>query len=180
MYQVFLGTLPLPIAPASITTTINSRNEVIDLIDGTQINVLKNAGLTEISFSFLIPSQSYPFATELGSLLGVVGNVVGGVGSQAPYSAVKYYMISYLEELKTSKKPFQFIVVRMGDSSLLSKAISAANSSNTKVSLESYTINEDADAYGMDFCVDVVLKQYVPYFTKRLDKNGEIVKVRPS
>ena len=63
MYQVFLGEVPLPIAPSSITTTINNRNETVDLIDGSQINILKKAGLTEISFSFLIPSQNYPFAT---------------------------------------------------------------------------------------------------------------------
>lgn len=180
MYQVFLGELPLPIAPSSITTTINNRNETVDLIDGTQINILKKAGLTEISFSFLIPSQNYPFATALGSLVGKVGNLVGSTGSQPIYAAVKYFMLSYLEDLKKDKKPFQFIVVRMGDGSLLSKAVGAVNSSNTKVSLESYTIKEDAEEYGMDFCVEVVLKQYVPFSTKRLDDNGKIVRVRPS
>ena len=184
MYQVFLGYVPLPIAPSKITTSINSRNRTVELIDGSEINILKDKGLTEISFDFMLPHQSYPFVTLAGSLSNAINNFLPlNMGNAAMNSAI----LEYLEWLKTSKKPFQLIIARMGESGgksglggVLMSALNTINTYNSSVtvSLENYTIDEDADN-GMDFIVSVNLKQFQTYVTTTIDGNGRVTKVRP-
>ena len=58
MYQVFLGLMPLPVAPSKITTTVGNRSQTIELIDGAEVNIVKGAKLQEIAFEFLCPSQA--------------------------------------------------------------------------------------------------------------------------
>lgn len=150
MYYFFLGTLPLPVAPAALSTKINGKNKTINLINDGEVNIIKLPGLTEVSFEFMIPHTKYPFVSY---------GTGGIVGAQA--------FLSYLERLKTRQKPFQFIVSRMGSGYKLLHA------TNLKVTLEEYSVNEDAD-YGLDQMVSVTLKQYRPYSTKVLevDDNG--------
>lgn len=184
MYQVFLGYVPLPIAPSAIKTTINSRNQTIDLIDGREINILKESGLQEISFDFLLPHQSYPFVTLGGAITDKVNSLLGisNIGSMTTTTAMLYY----LEYLKSSKAPFQFVVARLGTtdgksgvSGLIQSTLNmiSAYNSTVKVSLESYTIDEDAEAHGFDFMVSVVLKQYQTYsVTQIVNKNIQRVR----
>lgn len=152
MYNVFLGGLMLPIAPGAINTKVNNKNVTVTLINDGEINILKTAGLTEVSFEFMLPYTKYPFSTY-GS---------GGYVGQKTF-------LTYLEKLKTSKLPFQFIVSRMtpDNKKLLFHT-------NLKAALEDYEIKEDADN-GLDLMVSVNLKQYKDYSTKELvtDKNGK-------
>ena len=186
MYQVTLGLVPLPIPPARIETRINSRNQTIDLCDGQEVNVLRSKGLTEISFDFLLPYQSYPFASLAGNIVGKLTSLLpGNIGN----AAVNTALLEYLEYLKTNKEPFQLVVVRMGESGgkgglsgVLNSALNVVNLYNAsiKVTLESYTIVEDASEHGLDFLVSVVLKQYVPYSTKIYNEDSKTVtKTRP-
>ena len=176
MYQVFLGYMPLPIAPSKMETSIKGRNSTIELINGQEVNILKKAGLTEISFEFMIPHQTYPFSTigmlksmmdntVLKSLFpsGIVGSLLDGAGNAALATTYLYY----LEKLKQDRKPFQFIVARIGQN-----ALSVTNTYNTNltVTLEDYSIIEDAEN-GMDTVISVSLKQYVPYYTKIHNSN---------
>ena len=69
------------------------------------------------------------------------------------------YFLARLEELKVGKAPFQFIVSRQLPDG------EALYGTNTKVSLEEYTIEEDAGE-GFDIIVSVQLKQYREYGTK--------------
>lgn len=196
MYQVFLGYLPLPIAPSKINTVVNGKNETIELLNGQEVNIIKPTGLTEISFEFLIPHQGYPFATFAGQLANLVGKQGGRMAYEAMGVALKQYL-QYLQsgqssvveavtnvadivasgELKANERkvtkgePFQFIVVDVSPNSMMVK-------SNIKVTLESYEIIEDAEAHGLDTLVSVTLKQYVPYSTKILNNNGKITKTR--
>lgn len=180
MYQVFLGTVPLPIPPAKISTVVNSRNETIDLINGQEVSILRGKGLTEISFDFLLPHQSYPFVSLAGSVSNAINDFLpSNTGNAAMNTAI----LEYLDYLKTEKKPFQLVITRTGGgriSQAISSAMNVINLYNAtiKVTLESFTISEDAEAYGMDFLVSVVLKEYVPYSTKIRNEDGSTTKTR--
>ena len=70
--------------------------------------------------------------------------------------------LGYFESLKTAKRPFQFIVSRTMPTGKILFA------TNMKVSLESYTIMEQAKN-GFDITVKISLKQYRDFGTKTVD-----------
>jgi LysM repeat protein len=136
-----MGSVLLPVAPEKFTLKVNNLNKKITLINEGEVNVLKEAGLTDLEFDALIPAVQYPFAKYDGEF-------------KSPA-----YFTNHFEKLKTSKEPFQFIVSRkMPDGKLLFDT-------NMTVSLESYTIKEDAKQ-GFDLVVSFKLKQYKPFGTK--------------
>lgn len=143
-YDVYLGSTLFPIAPSKISMKINGKNTTYDLINDGEINILKLAGLTTVSFSVLLPAVKYPFATYASGFL-------------APS-----YFLDKLEELKQSRKPFQFIVTRKNDS--MTGRIKCHNT-NMTVSLEDYTVEDDAGE-GFDIKVSINLKQYKEFSTK--------------
>lgn len=160
MYQVFLGLVPLPVPPSKINTTVGSRNTTIDLIDGREVSILKGKGLTKISFEFLLPHQSYPFASvKTGSATSVATNTA---------------ILKYLEKLKTYKQPVQLVIVRTGPKGLLN-----LYNATIKVTLEDFSVSEDAGEHGLDFLVSVNFKEYQTYSTKIVDAKGNVTKVRP-
>ncbi len=143
MYYMFIDDMQVPIPPASMQTKIRNRNKVVSLIGQGDINILKRAGLTEIEFKIMLPNSKYAFDKAL------------------IYHPASYYL-EKLESLKTGLNPFQFIMVRMkDDGSMLSM-------DNIKVSLEDYSINEDANE-GYDMYANIVLKQYRDWGSKKLD-----------
>lgn len=150
MYYFYLDKLQLPVPPAALSMKINGQNKTVNLINGGEVNIIKQPGLTDITFEFMIPHAKYPFANY---------GTGGFVGATT--------VLSFLERLKTQLKPFQFIVSRMQGNKLL-------HGTNIKVTLESYDITESADN-GLDLMCSVTLKQYRPYSTKILvtDKNGK-------
>ena len=139
--MVFLKYCLLPVTPSKITTKINNANRAITLIDEGQVNLLKKAELTDVEFECMIPQTNYPFALYKSGFLGAS------------------FFLAYFERLKTSKKPFQFIVVRMKPNGRI------LFSTNLKVTLEDYTIVEDA-GQGLDLTVKINLKQWRDYRTK--------------
>lgn len=153
MYYMYLDTMQIPVPPSSMSTKISSRNKTIDLLGAGEVNIIKDPGLTEISFKFLLPNNSYPFDQSLLRF---------GSSHASTY-------LDTLESFKTGSAPFQFIVVRMKDSGAL------LNMTNLTVTLEDYTVEEDAD-YGYDMYADVTLKKYVSWGAKALsvetDKDG--------
>lgn len=128
----------LPVTPAKVTVKINNQNKTLTLINGEEINFLKAAGLTTVSFELLLPQNKYPFA----------------YGSQP----ADYYL-SLFERLKQSKQPFQWVLNRSRPNG------AALFRNNMKVSLEDYQIVDDADE-GFDIKVKVNLKQYLPFGTQ--------------
>ena len=146
-YDFYLDKCLLPIAPEKLDIKVNNANDTITLIDDGEINILKKPGLTDIEFECLIPQVHYPFATYSSGFKGA-----------------KYFLDTF-EELKTSQKPFQFIVSRTtpGGKVLFS--------SNIKVSIEDYTVSEDAGE-GFDLWVKIKLKQYREYGTKTVEVNS--------
>lgn len=147
-----MGTMQIPIPPKELVTTINGKNETMDLLGKGEVNIIKPAGLTEVAFKFLLPNSDYPFNESM----------------LFKSKKAKYY-IDELEKLKTTKTVFQFIVVRMKPNGQMLAM------TNMKCTLENYIIEEDADN-GFDSYANVSLKQWKPWGAKRIeiktDKDG--------
>ena len=137
-YLFYLDGLQLPVTPAKLQMKIKDNNKTVHLINEGEVNLLKLPGLTEVSFDALIPQTPYPFA--------------GALQSTTVY-------LSKLEQLKVGKTPFQFIVSR---TSPTGKVLFYTN---LKVSLEDYTVTEDAKE-GFDLKLSIKLKEYRTYGTK--------------
>lgn len=141
MYNVYLGNMLCPIAPEKIQIKIANQNRTMALMNGEEINIIKDAGLSEISFSLMLPNSQYPFAVYKSGYVGAV------------------FFLEQIEKLKLEKKPFQFIIVRQfPDGKNL-------YNTNIKVSLEDYQIEDNAND-GFDVRVSLRLKQYRDYGTK--------------
>lgn len=148
MYDFYLGDMHLPVAPGKMDIKIKNQNKTLNLINEGEVNMLKKAGLTEISFDLLLPNKLYPFAEY-----------------QDGFRPASVYL-EELEKLKTSQKPFKFKVIRkFPDGRLLFPT-------NMKVSLEEYSIVEDAKE-AFDVIVSLKLKQYWDYGPKsvKIKKN---------
>lgn len=140
-YLFYIDGVMLPVTPGALTVGIGNKNQSINLIDNGEINVLRQPGLSTVEFEALLPNVQYPFS-QYDSGFEVAGK-----------------FLEKLEELKISAKPFRFIVTR-------EKPFGGRLfSSNFNVSLESYTIKENAKD-GQDVIVSVKLKQYKDYGTK--------------
>ena len=138
-YTMYLGGVLMPITPSKVKVKINNQNETLTLINGEEINILKEPGLTDVSFDLLLPQVSYPFTN-------------GGAQSAD-------YYLSLFERLKTAKQPFQFI---------LNRSMPTGRRlfyTNLTVGMEDYQITDDAEE-GFDITVTVSLKQYRHYGTK--------------
>lgn len=150
-YTVYLGEIQFPIAPAKITTKVRGQNNTINLIDGNEVNILKPAGLAEISFDVLIPQQKYSFSNY--------GN------KDNAFQNAKYFL-DKLEALKLNRTVCQFTINRERPDGKLTESEKLFYTDVT-VSLEDYTIKEDASE-GLDIVISINLKQYVKYGTKAI------------
>lgn len=141
-YKFYMDKVLLPVPPSKMTTKISNKNKTITLINDGEVSILKSQGLTEISFDLLLPNVEYPFADY----------------KNGKFKDVKYFLDKF-EKLKSNKTAFQFIVSRE-----LPKGKDLF-STNMKVSLEDYSIIEDAKE-GFDVTVSIKLKQYKLFSTK--------------
>lgn len=176
MYSVYFNKVLFPIAPSSLKLTVTNKNKTYDLINGQEINVLNLPGLSKINTGFLLPAQEYSFTRFRES---------------SGYLPPAYYL-SKLESWKNSRKPITLTVQRGSGKYLVSseKPTSLSDWQERReqiyrdketgrtfykqipfktvmqVSIEDYTINEDAEKYGSDVYVEINLKQYVAQKTK--------------
>lgn len=140
-YDFYLDKCLLPIAPQKLQIKINNANKTLTLMNQGQVNILKTAELTDIEFECEIPQVNYPFATYKSGFKGAC------------------YFLDHFENLKTGKRPFQFIVSRtLPNGKVLF-------STDIKVSMESYTMIEQAKN-GFDLTVKIALKEWRDYGTK--------------
>ena len=140
-YYFYLGNVLLPIPPKKLELKISNQNKTYDLMNYSEINVLKNPGLTSIEFEVLLPNVKYPLAMYKNN-----------------FQNAKYYL-GVLENLKVNKSAFQFIVIRKFPNG------NSIFDTNIKVSIEDYTITDSTDE-GFDTKVKIKLKQYREYSTK--------------
>lgn len=145
-YFFFLGPeMPLPITPAALSIKTPSKNTTVTLINDGEINILKEGGLREISFEFLLPQSKYPFSNF----------------SVSNYTATAF--IPLLNEKKKSKKPFQFIVARLAPNN--KKVLFFTN---ITAQIEDFSYDEDAKSHGLDVMCSISLKEWKPYSTKSI------------
>lgn len=138
-YKMYIAGALMPITPSKVKVKINNQNKTLTLISGEEINILKEAKLTDVSFDVVLPQVPYPFTN-------------GGAQSAD-------YYLSLFERLKQSKTPFQWILNRSRPDGV------ALFYSNLTVGLEDYQITDDANE-GFDLTVSVKLKQYRAFGTK--------------
>lgn len=136
--------IQLPVPPSNLSLKINNKNKAVDLLNLGEINILKDAGLSEWSFAILLPGRLYPFA-------------VYKQGFQEPR-----FFLAKFEQYKTSKKPVRFIVSRVAPWG------APLFDTNMMVSFETYTIEEKAGEEG-DVYVSLELKQYKEYLTQKVE-----------
>lgn len=153
-YNFYIDGALLPIAPEKMELTVNNANKTITLINEGEINMLKSPSLSDIKFDVLLPNQKYPFA-----------NYANG------YQPASYYM-DKLKDLKRAKMSFQFKVIRTFPNGKM------LFDTDMTVSLESYTIKEDASKYGTDQVVSIQLKEYREHKTTVLKINSKKKKTK--
>ncbi len=138
-YNFFFGdggdVLTFPITPAELTIKVGSKNSVVTLINGEDINILKSPGLTEVEFEARFPMRKYPYSRE-------------------PEDFQTYF--DKFKELKEKKKSFQFIVTRTTPNG------KRLWDTNILVALEDFEIKESADE-GDDVLINFKLKQWKHY-----------------
>ena len=138
-YKMFIGDVLMPITPDKVKVKIKNQNKTLNLISGEEINILTEAGLSEVSFDLTLPQTNYPYCVTTSQ-------------------SAQYYL-SLFEHLKQSKEPFQWILNRSRPNG------QPLFHSNLTVGLEDYQITDDAKN-GFDIGVSIKLKQYRPYGTK--------------
>lgn len=152
-YDFYLDGVLLPVPPSKLQIKGSNRNTTITLINDGEINLLKSEGLGTVEFEILLPQQNYGFAKYENGFV----------------SADEF--LEKIGKLKSDKKPFRFEVIRA-----LPDGVPLFNT-DILVSLEDYTITESAEE-SFDIKVNIELKQYKPYGTKKLelqtDSSGNI------
>ena len=143
-YEVYLDDIRLPIPPEKIPISYPGQNKTANLINGEEINLVRPAGLAEISLDVVFPQMDYPAAVWDGS----VDNAED--------------FLDHLQDLKESKTPFEFIVIRDGPGRF------SSFDTNLDVTLEDYKVSDDVKE-GLDLTVSISLKEYRNYGTKILN-----------
>lgn len=151
MYQVWIGDMMLPITPSEIEFSTENRNETMELIDGSAVSILRDKGLDEISFDFLLPNVAYPFGMDKDRRSD--------------------YYLNRIEEMKKQKKAVDFIVLRYFPDG---KRIFPTSK---KVTIEDFSYKESA-SNGFDFEASISLKEYKEYGTQKMTiSNNKAVSV---
>lgn len=140
-YNFYIDGVLLPVTPSKLQLKINNANKKIILINEGEVNLLKSPSLTDIEFDVLLPNQNYPFAVYPNG-----------------YQPSVFYT-EKLKELKKGKKSFQFKVTRTTPNGKM------LFTNDITVSLESYTLKEDAKNYGMDVLASIKLKEFKKFET---------------
>lgn len=145
-YEMYLGKMLCPVTPSKIQIKVKNQNKTMNLMNDSEVNILKSPGLTEISFDLLLPNVKYPF------LHGVY---------KKNFKNAKFFLDEF-EKMKVERKTFQFKLIRKFPNGNM------LFDTDMKVSLEDYTIKEDAKQ-GFDIVVSIKLKQFKDYGTKICD-----------
>ena len=150
MYKFQLGDMVLPVAPSKFSIKIGNSNKTMELIDGSEINFLREPKLTEFSFEFLIPSVYYPFAQYQSHAEGFKVEKM----ADTKYFISPEYYTTMLKKYKTEKKPVSFQVTRV-----LPNGKEYLKGESIQVSIEDYSLTESASD-GFDITASVSLKYY--------------------
>lgn len=142
-YNFYLNKVLFPVAPSKVTVRSGNQNKTYTMINDGEINVLKKPGLTEIEFDVFLPNAKYPFAVYKNGFKDAS------------------YFIKQVEKFKRKRKKPRLVITRQLQNG------GNAFGTNMKVSVEDYTIKEDAKNYGTDVMMTLKLKQYRGFNSKK-------------
>lgn len=152
-YEVYIDDVLMPVAPSSISTSINGKNETVDLINGSEFNLIEKPGLTDLKIDFRLPGEEYAFAHD---------------------TKPQQFYLDLFERLKTKEtsRVFSIMILRTKSGEMLS------DSYWEYATLESYEVHEDKDE-GSDLIASCEFKQFVPLKNKKSkiveNEKGEFV-----
>lgn len=124
----------LPLAPEEFKTTVNNRNETIDLLQLGEVNVIKDIGLREFEFSILLPKDNQ-----------LCDNVTD-------FKEPIFYLNKF-REFKEKRKAVILTIIRYKPNKEMLFA------GNVQVTLEDYRVSEKAGEEG-DFYIELSFKEY--------------------
>lgn len=144
MYRFYIEKVAFPVTPSKYKLTINGNNKTVTLIDGSEINLIKPSGLSEISFDLRLPwLDGMPYADY-----------------KDEFHSADYY-ITLLKIWKTNKKPVKLKIIRQVDKRKQFEQLSM------RVAIEDYEIKEDTEE-GFDVIVTLKLKQCPAYGAQKV------------
>lgn len=130
----------LPVPPEKMVTNYFETSKKYEMVNQSEINILKDTSLREISMKILLPYDiTMPFVSPLYT-------------PEAMLKSPDFYL-SKFGEFKKSKKPIQLLITRiLPNGNEIFKG-------NLLVSLEKFTVYEMAGEEG-DFTVDLLFREY--------------------
>lgn len=133
--------LTLPITPSELNISVGAKNNVVSLISGGDVNILKSPSLVEITFDARFPMRKYPFSRD-------------------PLTFDEYHKA--FTDAMVKKQPIIFTVVRTLPNGL------GTWGTTRKVALELFETKESVDD-GDDVIVSFELKEYKEYGVKTIN-----------
>ena len=163
-YKIYLNDVLIPVNPTKMTVKYSNKNQTMQLIDGMEINILKQPGLSEITMDIMIPAVPYAFAVYENGFLPVA------------------YFMQRFKDIKQTNKPIFFKMHRR-----LPDGTRTFDTESFKCTLENYQFVEDAKE-GFDVVFSMSFKAYNDYGTKKYvptasapeGTTGQAVAQRPS
>lgn len=167
--------IEFPLAPSQFKTKVGNKNKTVELVSVGEVNIIKNIGLRDFSFKLLLPKDD-TLITGYKNYVDDNGDVI----YKSEYFKMVYHepiwYLNRLRELKADSKPFFLVIIRQlidsynNDGSINYKYLFGGN---LKVTLEEYTVEENAGEEG-DYWVDIKLKEYRQVgVIKKIDETGE-------
>lgn len=148
MLEDYLGNLiTLPLSPESFVTKITSRNKTYSSLKSGEINIIKDVGLRDFSFTVFLPEK---------------GNIYFDKNT---YNEPIFYL-NYFRQIKLDEKPVRLMI---------SRTLPKGNEifeGNVLVTLENYTVRENAGEEG-NFWVSLEFKEYVNLNTIQIKEISE-------
>lgn len=146
-HKFYIAKTLMPLAPASMTVTIDNKNEVLRLVDGRSLKILNDPGLTSYEFELIFPGDPY----------GWQGWAMWDAGFKEPYKYKKLFELLKSDE-RLHGRVFPFVIIRSGQyqgAELMQMC-----------TLEDYKVLEDSEDTG-DFRLSVKLERYVEIKAKK-------------
>lgn len=180
-YYFYVDGVLMPVTPTAVQMTVKNKNKTYTLADGGEVNVIQPPGLTAISFDLLLPATVYPFARYAGSFrdpgyflshferLKRAGKpfellIIRTVTSNL---ALKFAAgtLPYSQDIAAAVTGGRSDKIRASDARILLQneengSASYISDTTMTVTLEDYSVTEDAEKYGRDFYVSLRFLQY--------------------
>ena len=173
-YYMFIQKVLFPVTPPKMTIKVNGNNKTINLINEGEVNLTKTPGLSDIQIDdLMLPAiQYYPFTNKLGFDI----DFDKGQINKLWWNVYKPdYYLQKLEAWKKKKKPVKFKMIRY------SPDWEKLWDTSMYVTIEDYEIVEDAADQGQDVIINLNLKQWRDFGSKKLkikNKKGKKQKGR--